>query len=156
MMDDKTVLNVPAELLAPIIEEQLSSGRSVRFAPKGKSMLPMIREGRDTVTLSAIEGPLKKYDIGFYRRANGQYVLHRIVKIADTVTCVGDNQFILERGLLPSQFIGVVTAFSRGERTYTVKHPPYCIYCRILHLTRPARYFLYRAVAKLKRILKRR
>jgi hypothetical protein len=39
------------------------------------------------------EIPPKKYDVIFYRRENGQYVLHRIIKIKkDGYVCRGDNQ----------------------------------------------------------------
>ena len=100
-MTEKTQINIPAATLAPIIEEQLREGKTVRFAPKGRSMLPMIREGRDTVTLCAVDRPLKKYDIGFYRRRDGQYVLHRIVKAGAEILIAkkrGDSRE--ERGLL--------------------------------------------------------
>ncbi|MBE6750632.1 MAG: hypothetical protein E7560_05665 [Ruminococcaceae bacterium] len=154
MSNEKIQLNVPSASLVPLIEEQLSEGKTVKFAPKGTSMLPLLREGRDTVTLCAINRPLEKYDIGFYRRQNGQYVLHRIVDIKDTVTCCGDGQFWLEKGLLPSQFIGVVCAFSRDNKTYSVTSWSYKFYCRIIHFSRPLRHFISRATAKLKKILK--
>ena len=85
-----------AELM-PLIEEQLESGQSVRFSPKGVSMLPMLRQGRDQVTLTALHGSPKKYDILLYRRGNGSFVLHRVVKIGNTYTCIGDNQFVYEK-----------------------------------------------------------
>ena len=114
MINKKVQVNIPNATLIPIIAEELSKGKLVKFAPKGKSMLPLLREGYDTVTLRSISEPLKKYDIGLYQRKNGQYVLHRIVKVGDNITCVGDNQYLLETGLLSSQFIGVVCEFSRG------------------------------------------
>ena len=153
-MTEKTQINIPAATLAPIIEEQLREGKTVRFAPKGRSMLPMIREGRDTVTLCAVDRPLKKYDIGFYRRRDGQYVLHRIVKTGESITCIGDGQYVYERGLSKDLFIGVVCEFSRDNKVYSTEHIGYKIYCRLWHLSRPVRYFVKRAFGKLGRILK--
>ena len=81
-----------AELM-PLICEKLEEGREVTFSPHGSSMLPLLKEGRDTVTLAKPAGKLKKYDIPLYRRENGQFVLHRVVRVGDTYTCIGDNQF---------------------------------------------------------------
>ena len=67
--------------LMPLISERLSAGGSVRFSPHGTSMLPMLKDGRDQVVLSPLPDKLKKYDLPLYRRENGQYVLHRIVKV---------------------------------------------------------------------------
>ena len=62
-----------------IMIEKLNSGGTVTFTPKGKSMLPMLRDGEDVVVLSKPNGKLHLFDIPLYRRSNGAYVLHRIV-----------------------------------------------------------------------------
>ena len=67
--------------LMPLMKESLASGQSFRFSPRGISMLPMLRQGKDTVTLSPIKEPLKKYDIPLYQRDDGAYVLHRITEV---------------------------------------------------------------------------
>lgn len=139
----------------PIIRECLDGGRSVSFSPRGVSMLPMLREERDTVELSPITGRLKKYDLPLYQRENGQYVLHRIVKVGDTYTCVGDNQFQLEPGLCDDQMIAVVTAFTRDGMRIPVSHPGYRLYCRVWHCTRPIRR-LWRKVRPILGRIKRR
>ena len=77
--------------LLPLIREQLAQGGSVRIAPNGTSMLPMLRQGMDTVVLSPVPERLQKYDIPFYRRDNGQFVLHRITAVGETYACIGDN-----------------------------------------------------------------
>ena len=51
--------------LLPLIREQLSRGECVRISPKGTSMLPMLRQGMDTVVLAPVPEHLKKYDIPF-------------------------------------------------------------------------------------------
>jgi hypothetical protein len=107
-------------------------------------MLPMLRQGRDTVTLNPVVRELKKYDIPLYRRDNGAFVLHRIVEVGDTLTCIGDNQYDLERGIRRDQVIGVVAAFSRDGKPVAVTDFRYQIYCRLWHWLRPARYFLIR------------
>ena len=71
---------VPLEALMPLILEQLEAGKNVRFSPRGISMLPMLRQGVDSVVLSPLPSRLKKYDLPLYRRKSGQYVLHRVVE----------------------------------------------------------------------------
>ncbi len=133
------------EQLMPLMRESLAAGNSVRFAPRGTSMLPMLRQGIDSVELSPIRGRLKKYDLPLYQRENGQYVLHRIVGVDETYTCVGDNQFELERGLTHEQMIGVVTVFYRGERAHRVDALSHKIYCRYWHYSRGVRRY-WRAI----------
>lgn len=146
--------NVSMENLMPIIKEQLFAVQSVKFRPRGISMLPMLRQEIDSIVLSPLPEKLKKYDIPLYQRDNGKYVLHRVVEVGDTYTCIGDNQYTYEYGIRYDQMIGVVSAFTRGDKEYTVKEPGYQLYCRVWHYSRPIRYFFFRIIRKLKRILK--
>ena len=150
---DKIILSDLDEML-PLIEECLGLGQSVKFSPRGISMLPMIVQGRDSVTLSSPPEKLKKFDIPLYRRSDGSFVLHRVVKVGDSYTCIGDNQFKAEPGVEHSQVIAVVTAFTRKGKTYSVSCAGYRLYCVLWHISRPARH-VWRALrfraARLKR-----
>lgn len=127
----KEVQLTTLEELMPLIREQLSSGHSVQFSPKGTSMLPMLREGMDRVVLSPLPAELKKYDLPLYQRRDGKYVLHRIVGVGETYAMLGDNQFTREPGIRREQMIGVVTTFYRGKKVHSVNELPYRIYCRL-------------------------
>lgn len=142
------------EELMPLIREALDSGRRVRFSPRGVSMLPMLRQGRDCVVLSPVGEKLKKYDLPLYRRKNGQYVLHRVIAVGDTYTCMGDNQFDPEPGLAQDQIIAVVTAFTRDKKEYAVTDWRYRLYCRFWHYSRPIRHFWRRGLHWLRRHMK--
>ena len=104
-----------------VIEEILNAGGEFRMYPKGTSMLPLIVQGRDSVVLrkrvESPDEPLKRHDIAFYRRANGQFVLHRVMRVQRNgcYTMCGDNQLELEKDLLPSQIIGYVSQLYKGE-----------------------------------------
>lgn len=139
--------------LMPLFREQLAAGKSVQFSPKGISMLPMLRQEKDSVVLSPVPQKLRKYDLPLYQRDNGKYVLHRVIRAGETYTCMGDNQFEEETGLRHEQMIGLVTAFYRGNRRITVSDPIYWIYCRIWQYSRPARHFWRRGIGWLKRHL---
>ena len=140
--------------LMPLIRERLEAGQTVRFSPMGTSMLPMLRQGIDSVVIAPVPDKLKKYDLPLYQRDTGKYILHRIVEAGDTYTCMGDNQFQPEPGLRQDQMIALVTAFYRGERQIRCDSPIYQLYCRIWHYSRPVRRFWRRGIGWLRRHLK--
>ncbi len=144
---------MPLALLMPLIRERLAEGQSVRFSPKGTSMLPMLRQGVDSVVLSPLQGKLKKYDLPLYQRRDGSFVLHRIVKAGKTYTCIGDNQFQLEHGVRHEQMIGVVTAFYRDKKRWEISSAWYWLYCRLWHFSRFPRHVLIRLKAKVRGLL---
>ena len=137
-----------------LIREVLASGGEFRLYPRGTSMLPLIRQGRDSVSLRQLDRSPRKYDILFYQRHDGSYVLHRVIAVGEDYSCVGDNQLMLEPGLRHEQMIAVVSAFSRGNREYSVSHPGYRLYCRLWHWSRPLRRIWRGAKYRLQRILK--
>ena len=121
-----------------------------------EALMPLIRELlADTVTLSPVSGRLKKYDLPLYQRDNGAYVLHRIVRVEDTYTCVGDNQFDLEHGIQDDQLIGVVSSFAREEKVISVSDVRYRLYCRLWHWSRPIRKYPTKAKRFIRRRLKK-
>jgi len=101
--------------LLPIILQQLDSGGTVCIKPYGTSMLPLIRQGKDEVVLEKLSRKVKKYDILFYRRKDGQFVLHRVVKFGKNGEYIirGDHQFEYETGITDSDVIGVVKEIRR-------------------------------------------
>lgn len=125
----------------PDIKAELAAGRSVGVYPRGVSMMPMIRQGRDAVELSPLPEQLEKYDLPLYQRDDGQYVLHRIVKAGKTYTCMGDNQFKPEHSVRMDQMIAVTTALLRDGKRIDVACWQYRFYCRFWHFTRPVRHF---------------
>lgn len=160
MNNDRTQKTAPSavfvniEEIAAIISEQVAVGQSVEMPPRGRSMRPLIREGRDSVILSSLNGRLKKYDIPFYRRHDGTYVLHRVVGFeGDGYIMCGDNQFVLEHGIGDDDLIAVVTAIRRGGKLIDMNGLPYRTYVVLWHLTRWPRSILVRGVRKIKRIL---
>ncbi|MGM9613152.1 MAG: hypothetical protein ACI3XZ_06555 [Butyricicoccus sp.] len=116
--------------------------------PVGKSMLPLIRGGLDTVALTS-PAKLCPGDVVWYRRMDGSEVLHRILRVKDdTLDLCGDNQIWVERGVNCTQVLGIMCGFYRGERYIDAKHPAYRLYVRVWrHL------FLRRVILKALRTL---
>lgn len=153
-LDSLPELQLQLNELMPVIRERLADGNSVRFMPRGISMLPMLRQGIDSVVLSAAPQELKKYDLPLYQRMDGKYILHRIVgRAGEYYVCVGDNQFRLELGVSRLQIVAVVTGFYRKNRYISCDNLFYQIYCRIWHHTRKLRYYWRKAVSKVYRLL---
>ena len=86
----------------------------------GDSMYPLIKD-RDLLIIKSSSGPLKRLDIPLYHRDNGQYVLHRVLKVRenDYVIC-GDNRYLKEYGITDRHVIGLLTAVERNGRTTSV------------------------------------
>ena len=136
------------------VAERLAAGQKVRYLGfRGVSMLPMLRQGKDSVELSPLPPKLKKNDLPVYRRADGQYVMHRVVAVkADHYICLGDNTLVFEH-IYPEQMIGVVSAFKRGDRRIEANDPVYRIYCRLWRLTHPFRKLIFRLKGCVRRVL---
>lgn len=119
-MTEKKV-KISLNSLAPFIEERLEKGESIEIIVTGNSMFPLFTTERDKVTLVKADR-LKNKQIAFYLRDNGQYILHRIVKIkGNDIFCAGDNQTEIEGPLRRDQFKGVVTHFVRKGKKRSVK-----------------------------------
>ena len=118
---DISVKKVNMAELYPLMKEILDAGGSFKLTVTGSSMFPFILGGRDQVTLSPLPPKLKKNDLPLYRRRDGAFVLHRIVRCEKdgTYTCCGDHQWTLERGLEQDQMIALATAYVRKGRALT-------------------------------------
>ena len=138
---NKTVRASFAELY-PFLREAIDGGHSFTFTAFGNSMHPYLRGGSDRVTLSPVRTPLKAGDVVFYRREQGGFVLHRIVRAEKgTLSLCGDNQYVIERGVSEDQVIAVLTERERGGR----KKSPACASARIWVFFLPLRRFFLHA-----------
>lgn len=121
-----------AELL-PLIEEKLRIGGEVKFNPRGISMLPLIRQFKDSVSVASLKGELCRGDVIFYRRPDGQFVLHRIVgEDKDGYILCGDNQLIKEHGVKKTWIIGVMTAVWRDGKKVSCTDATYKVYKNLI------------------------
>lgn len=146
---------LPLDKMMPLIKERLSEGGEIRISPKGTSMLPMLRQGKDSVVLSPVTEKLRKYDLPLYQRDDGKYILHRIIECDNDYNCIGDNQFDIEKDVKHEQIIALVSGFYREKRYYSVNNIFYKAYSRIWNHTRKLRKTILRIKNKLKRILKK-
>lgn len=126
--------------LFPVIHEAISRGSDVSITVTGTSMLPLLHSESDTALLTGVRGRLNKYDLAFYRRADGSFVLHRVVKVTPEgyIMC-GDNQVVTEHGITDENIIAVVKGFTRGGKKYNASNRLYRLYSVIWTNLRPLR-----------------
>lgn len=113
-------------------EELQRSGRLV-YTNVGVSMMPLLRQRRDLMILEKkSEERCKKYDAVMYKRKNGQYVLHRILKVRekDYVIC-GDNCYQKEYGITDEQILAILTGVVRDGKEISVTNKGYLLYVHI-------------------------
>lgn len=134
--------------LEDVIREVLESDGEFEICPSGKSMLPLIKEGRDLVTLVKAHSFLSEGDIALYKRECGQFVLHRVMRSENGVYAMcGDNQITLEKGIRHSQIIGKVRRMTIDGKTLDVndkKHLRYVKRRRNLFLRRISLFIYHR------------
>lgn len=138
-------------------EEILDRDGRLIYSSVGDSMLPMIKQGRDLLVIEKPAGRLKRYDIPLYKRDNGRYVLHRILKVRDKdyVIC-GDNRYRPEYGITDRHIIGVLTAVITDGVEKPLTGMRYGLYvffwCRLFCV----RALILRVVSFMKRVGRRR
>ncbi len=96
----------------------------------GYSMYPLLFDHTDSVYIEKSD-EYRKYDVALFERADGQLVLHRIIKIKDSVLYFcGDNDFVIEK-VEKQQVIGKMTEFSRKGKEYKTSDFFYKLYSRV-------------------------
>lgn len=89
--------------------------KNVPIPVAGTSMRPFLGSG-DTAYLTSLEGPVRPGDVLLFQRENGQYVLHRLMKIrGDTLWFLGDSQLQQESVQRHQLRAKVASVRRRGE-----------------------------------------
>ncbi len=107
----------------PLIKEAFSRNQLVTIPLTGHSMEPILSSG-DAVTLAPIDAAgIVRGDIVLYRRASGQFVLHRVVNVhKDTVDFCGDNQVAVEKHIPVTSLVAKVISYEKDGCTRDLKY----------------------------------
>ena len=114
----------------------------------GFSMWPMLRDRRDTIILSPVEGRLNKFDVPLYRR-DEKYVLHRIIEVREDEYIICGDNCIQKEHVKDEQVIAVLTGFYRGDRQIGLNSRGYRLYVRLWCGIYPLRVFFKKVRGKL-------
>ena len=157
---DYNLVEVPLRDLSPLVLECLAQGQEIILTVTGNSMSPFLRHQRDQVVLTPCDPTaLQPGMIPFYRRENGQYVMHRIVERDDgkqavrfgckavypsagnglQYTMMGDAQSYIEPGIRPEQIVARATAFIRMGKRVECDSSSYLRHRRLWHRLLPLR-----------------
>lgn len=131
-------------------EEELKEKGVLVYTNVGTSMRPLIRQGKDVMIIKSFDNccKLKKMDVPLYKRENGQYVLHRIIKVTkDGYVIRGDNTYSNEYGVTDSQILGVLSGVIRNGKEISVNSLGYRVYSYFWLYT----YYIRKVVVWMKR-----
>lgn len=125
----------------------------------GTSMLPMLRQRVDSVVLTKVDRPIKKYDCVLYKLildGKKKYVLHRIIKIkkGKYIIC-GDNLWRKEDFVTDDMIIALMSGFYRKEKYVSINSFWYVVYYHLACFFRPLR-FITHGIKKVFRIIFKR
>lgn len=137
------------------IEKELSDNGELVYTNAGNSMFPLIWKKGDIIVIKKVSPPYKKYDVILYKRRNGRYIMHRIVKVdkdGSYVTC-GDNRCIKEYGIVDEDVLGVLTKIVRNNKELLLDETKYKLFAFVwtkLYFARKIFFVLKAAIKKLK------
>lgn len=139
--------------LEPVMLEVLNSGNEFTLKTRGISMTPMLSDGNDEVVLVKPDGELKPYDVALFKRADGHFVLHRVVgKDSRGYIFRGDNQIVNEHCVTDGMIIAVMTAYVKNGKRTNITDPEYKSYLKTIkprYIKKRARYIasrIYRTI----------
>ena len=96
------------------LRELVEEGKEVSMLISGSSMSPFLIHGRDYIFFKKPDRKLRKGDMVFYQRENGQYVMHRICKVkSDGYYLIGDVQKESEGPIKRRQIFAIITKVKR-------------------------------------------
>lgn len=109
------------------LKETLEQDKVFIMPINGTSMQPFLHTG-DLVALSK-PFTLKKNDIVFYLRDNGQYVLHRIFKVKkNKFFLLGDHQTKIEKNIREDQILAKAIYVIINEKKVLFSDKKYRLY----------------------------
>lgn len=120
-------------------------------------MRPLLRQNRDVVVLTAKDPSVRcrRLDAVLFRRANGDYVLHRILKVfPDGYWIAGDN-CVSGENVREEQVMAVLTSVKRDGKEIRVDDPGCRLYAHLWGDLWPLRFFLLRCRSLARRVLRK-
>lgn len=117
----------------------------------GVSMLPLLHQDRDLVTVERRDGRFAPGDVVLYER-KGRFILHRVVKTREKdYVILGDNCISFEYGTTDQDILGVMTHFVRNGKEYSTDDWRYRAYTFWILHTASLRILLRKAFQRFRK-----
>lgn len=112
---------------------------------EGSSMQPLIRRGKDPVTIVPLQRLVKKGDVVLFMTDSGRYVVHRVWKMKEKqVRTLGDN-CVNPDAWIPNEYVlGQAICYSRNGRKYRLDTCSARLWGRVWMAIFPVRVFYIR------------
>ena len=113
-----TTKQIANDLFFASAEEFLREGRSVELRVKGFSMRPFLRNGRDVVVLSPVEGVALRKGMVVLFRYGGRHILHRYrgTSPEGRLRMEGDGNYRIVEWADKEDVVAYVESVKRGGR----------------------------------------
>ena len=130
--------------------EDVLKEKGVYIGPTvGVSMLPMLKNRRDTIVVKPKTERLKRLDVALYKRDDA-YVLHRVLRTVDGGYIIrGDNCYV-DESVPEDAVIGVLTEFFRKNKHIVCTDEKYIRYAEKRLKTYKFRRFFVRIKGKIR------
>ena len=121
MTQETKTRSIPMEQWCALARE--GAAPPVTICLEGDSMRPLIRRGKDPVTIVPLRRELMKGDVVLFRLGE-RYVVHRVWQLKEgLVRTFGDNCWNPEPWFPEEQVLGQVVRYARGGRTHRLDTP---------------------------------
>lgn len=128
------------------------SAPPVTICLEGTSMMPLIRRGKDPVTIVPLQRPLRVGDVVLLTTGAERYVVHRVWKIhGNKIRTLGDNCVNPDPWILEDHVLGQVVYYSRNHVKHRLDTPASRLWGRAWMAVFPLR----KCCIKLKAIIRR-
>jgi len=127
----------------------VTDGVSVTFPVKGRSMIPFIIGGRESVVLQK-PGNLQRGQIALAQVGPDRYVVHRIIKVdPDRITLMGDGNIRGTESCLPANVLAVAThVVDENGRRRTLESKGQMFKAKVWYVIRPFRRIILAALRR--------
>ena len=112
------VLKAKSKDIFAIMDHLFDNGSTAWIVVSGMSMYPFLREDLDMVELARADfSSIKKGDIVLIKRINGEFVLHRVIKMnSSDFFIMGDAQQWIEGPVSENQLKAVAVNIARNNK----------------------------------------
>ena len=128
---------------------------AVTICLEGDSMRPLIRRGKDPVTIVPLSRPLRNGDVVLFRLGE-KYIVHRVWQLKDgMVRTFGDNCWKPEPWFPEQQVLGLVVKYSRDGKAHRLDTPQARAWGRMWMAVHPVRMLYKRCRSLAARVVRR-